>query len=131
MLKKHEIKIGSNRSFGITFFVVFLIVGIWPLLYSESIRIWSIIISLIFLFLGLIKFRYLTPLNKLWSKFGILLGAIVNPIVMGIVFFVVLTPIAIIMRLIGKDILKRKFNKSEKTYWIYREKIKSSLKNQF
>ena len=131
MLKKHEIKIGSNRSFGITFFVVFLIVGIWPLLYSESIRIWSIIISLIFLFLGLIKFRYLTPLNKLWSKFGILLGSIVNPIVMGLVFFVVLTPIAIIMRLIGKDILKRKFNKSEKTYWIYREKIKSSLKNQF
>ena len=131
MLKKHEIKIGSNRSFGITFFVVFLIVGIWPLLYSESIRIWSIIISLIFLFLGLIKFRYLTPLNKLWSKFGILLGSIVNPIVMGLVFFVVLTPIAIIMKLIGKDILKRKFNKSEKTYWIYREKIKSSLKNQF
>ena len=131
MLKKHEIKIGSNRSFGITFFVVFLIVGIWPLLYSESIRIWSIIISVIFLFLGLIKFRYLTPLNKLWSKFGILLGSIVNPIVMGLVFFVVLTPIAIIMRLIGKDILKRKFNKSEKTYWIYREKIKSSLKNQF
>jgi len=131
MLKKHEIKIGSNRSFGITFFVVFLIVGIWPLLYSESIRIWSIIISLIFLFLGLIKFRYLTPLNKLWSKFGILLGSIVNPIVMGLVFFVVLTPIAIIMKLIGKDTLKRKFNKSEKTYWIYREKIKSSLKNQF
>ena len=131
MLKKNEIKIGSNRSFGITFFVVFLIVGIWPLLYSESIRIWSIIISLIFLFLGLIKFRYLTPLNKLWSKFGILLGSIVNPIVMGFVFFVVLTPIAIIMKLIGKDILKRKFNKSEKTYWIYREKIKSSLKNQF
>jgi len=131
MLKKHEIKIGSNRSFGITFFVVFLIVGIWPLLYSESIRIWSIIISVIFLCLGLIKFRYLTPLNKLWSKFGILLGSIVNPIVMGLVFFVVLTPIAIIMKLIGKDTLKRKFNKSEKTYWIYREKIKSSLKNQF
>ena len=131
MLKKHEIKISSNRSFGITFFLVFLLAGIWPLLNSESIRIWSIIISLIFLFLGLIKFRYLTPLNKLWSKFGILLGFIVNPIVMGLVFFVVLTPIAIIMRLIGKDILKRNFNKSEKTYWIYREKIKSSLKNQF
>ena len=131
MLKKHEIKIGSNRSFGITFFVVFLIVGIWPLLYSESIRIWSIIISLIFLFLGLIKSRHLTPLNKLWSRFGILLGSIVSPIVMGLVFFVVLTPVAIVMKLIGKDILKKKFNKNKKTYWIYREKNISSLKNQF
>jgi len=131
MLKKHEIKISSNRSFGITFFLVFLLAGIWPLLNSESIRIWSIIISLIFLFLGLIKSRHLTPLNKLWSKFGILLASIVSPIVMGLVFFVVLTPIAIIMKLIGKDILKRNFNKNEKTYWIYREKTKSSLKNQF
>ena len=131
MLKNNEIKISSNRSFGITFFLVFSLVGIWPLLNSESIRIWSIVISLIFLFLGLIKSRHLTPLNKLWSRFGILLGSIVSPIVMGLVFFVVLTPVAIVMKLIGKDILKKKFNKNKKTYWIYREKNISSLKNQF
>jgi predicted membrane protein len=131
MKKNNEIKIGSNRSFGIVFFVVFLLVAIWPILNNDSIRIWSIIICLIFLFLGIIKSKYLTPLNKLWSKFGVLLGTFVSPFVMGLIFFVVLTPIAIIMRILGKDVLKRKFNKNEKSYWIYREKNKGTLKNQF
>ena len=131
MVDKSQIKISSNRSFGITFFVVFLIVSLWPLLNDESLRIWSIAISFIFLFLGLINSNLLLPLNKIWFKFGIFLGSIFAPISMGLVFFVVVTPIGIIMRLFGKDILKRKFNNKEKSYWIYRDKNKSSMKNQF
>ena len=131
MVDKSQIKISSNRSFGITFFVVFLIVSLWPLLNDESLRIWSIAISFIFLFLGLINSNLLLPLNKIWFKFGIFLGSIFAPISMGLVFFVVVTPIGIIMRLFGKDILKRKFNNKEKSYWIYRNKNKSSMKNQF
>ena len=131
MQKKHETKLSSNRSFGITFFVFFFLVGIWPLLNNDAVRFWSIIISLIFLFLGIIRSKYLTPLNKLWSKFGIILGSIVSPIIMGLIFFVVLTPIAIIMKLLGKDVLKKKFNNNKKTYWIYREKNKGTFKDQF
>ena len=131
MVDKSQIKISSNRSFGITFFVVFLIISLWPLLNEESLRIWSISISFIFLFLGLINSNLLLPLNKIWFKFGIFLGSIFAPIAMGIVFFVVVTPIGIVMRLFGKDILKRKFNNKEKSYWVYRDKNKSSMKNQF
>ena len=126
-----EIKMSSNKSFGITFSVVFLIIAIWPLINYEQIRIWSIIISLIFLFLGLINSNFLSTFNKLWFKFGILLGSIVAPFAMGTVFFVVVTPIGILMRLFRKDILKKKINDKEKSYWIYRDKTKSSMKNQF
>ena len=79
----------TNRNFGLTFFIVFLIVSIWPLLYSEQIRIWSLIVGFIFLILGLVNSKILTPLNKIWFKFGIILGKLVSPVVMGIVFFFV------------------------------------------
>ena len=123
-------KIGSNRSFGIVFFVVFFVVALWPLISENNIKIWSLIISLIFLALGIINSSLLTPLNKLWFKFGILLGKFMSPVIMAIIFFIVVTPIGLIMRIFNKDLLKLKFNK-DKTYWITKDKIKSEMKNQF
>ena len=125
-----DIKISSNRSFGIIFFVVFFLIALYPLIHNEEIRIWSLIISLIFLILGLINSRILTPLNKLWFKFGILLGKIVSPIIMGIIFFLVVTPIGFIMKILGKDVLNLKFNEN-KSYWIEKTGPKSKMKNQF
>ena len=125
-----DIKISSNKSFGIVFFVVFFLIALYPLINNEDIRIWSLVISLIFLILGLINSRILNPLNKLWFKFGILLGKIVSPIIMGIIFFLVITPIGFIMRILGKDLLNLKFN-SNKTYWIEKKDPKSSMKKQF
>ena len=130
MKNSEDIKIGSNRSFGIVFFVVFLLLALYPLLNNQDIRLWSLIISLIFLILGLANSKILTPLNKLWFKFGIFLGKIISPLVMGIVFFLVVTPIGLIMRLLGKDVLNLKYNKS-KSYWIEKSGPKSKMKNQF
>ena len=125
-----EIKISSNRSFGLVFFIFFLIIAIYPIIYDESLRVWSLIISLVFLILGLINSKILAPLNKIWFQFGLLLGRIVSPVIMGIIFFLVVTPIALIMKIIGKDLLNLKFNKG-KTYWIEKNGPKSSMKNQF
>ncbi len=126
----NDVKIGSNRSFGIVFFVVFLLIGLYPLINADSVRIWSVIISLIFLILGLMNSKILNPLNKLWFKFGILLGKIVSPLVMGIIFFLVVTPIGILMKILKKDLLNLKFNNKE-TYWIEKNEPKSKMKNQF
>ena len=120
----------TNRNFGLTFFIVFLIVSIWPLLYNEQIRIWSLIVGFIFLILGLINSKILTPLNKIWFKFGIILGKLVSPVVMGIVFFFVVTPISIIMKIFGKDLLNLKYN-NQKSYWLEKSGPKSKMKNQF
>ena len=129
-MNNNKIRLGSNRSFGIVFFIVFLIVAIYPLLNDNSIRLWSLIIGIIFLILGIINSKVLTPLNILWMKFGLLLGKIVSPIIMGFVFFGVVTPISILMKLFGKDSLNLKRNKKQ-TYWLKKEEIKSSMKNQF
>ena len=125
-----DIKISSNRSFGIVFFIVFLLIALYPLTYSQDIRIWSVIISIIFLVLGLFNSKILTPLNKLWFKFGIFLGKIISPIIMGIIFFLVVTPIGLLMRLLGKDVLNLKYN-NNKSYWIEKNGPKSMMKNQF
>ena len=129
-MKNSNIKIGTNKSFGIVFFLFFLIIAIYPLLESGGIRFWSFILSLIFLILGLINSEFLTPLNQLWFKVGLLLGKLISPIVMGLVFFIVVTPTGLIMKLLKKDILKLRKN-SSKTYWVERPKIKSEMKNQF
>ena len=131
MLFESNIKISSNRNFGIVFFFIFLIISLWPLTYDGQIRIWSLIISLIFLVLGLINSKLLWPLNYIWFKFGLLLGAIVAPIVMGFVFFIVVTPISFFIRLLDKDLLKNRFEKNTKTYWIKKTKQNSSMKKQF
>ncbi len=123
-------KIGTNRSFGIVFFVFFLIISMWPLFKESEIRIWSLIISLIFLILGLINSNLLTPLNKLWFKFGIFLGNIVSPVVMGMIYFLIITPISFILKIINKDILNLK-KTTNKSYWKTKDKYKTSMKNQF
>ena len=101
MTPDSKIKISSNRNFGLVFFIVFLIVALWPLKYEEDIRLWSLVLSIIFFILGILNSQLLTPLNKLWFKFAMFLGSIVSPIVMGIVYFIVVTPIGIFMRLLG------------------------------
>ena len=125
-----DIKISSNRSFGIVFFIVFFLLALYPLTYNGETRLWSLIISLIFLVLGLLNSKILTPLNKLWFRFGIFLGKIISPLIMGIIFFLVVTPVGLIMRILRKDVLNLKYNKN-KSYWIEKKGPKSKMKNQF
>ena len=127
----NKIKISTNRNFGLVFFTTFLIVSFWPLMHSEPIRVWAIFISLLFLILGLTNSKILTPLNKLWFKFGIILGNIVSPIVMGLVFILVVTPIGLFMKIIGKDFLNLKYDNKKRTYWIKRDKPSGSMRRQF
>ena len=131
MTSNSKIKTSSNRSFGLVFFIVFLIVALWPLKYEGDIRLWSLALSIIFFILGVLNSKLLTPLNKLWFKFGIFLGSIVSPIVMGIVYFLVVTPIGLFMRFLGKDLLKKNKVKNASTYWIKRDKQHSTMKKQF
>ena len=129
-MEEKKIKIGSNRSFGIVFSIVFLIIALYPLLNSDGIRIWSIILSSTFFIFGLLNSNILSPLNRIWFKFGIILGRIVSPIVMGLVFFLVVTPTSLILRLFKKDNLNLKKN-DNRTYWIDKSDKKSKMKNQF
>ena len=123
-------KVNSNRSFGIVFFIVFLIISFWPSIEGQSLRIWSLAVALIFLVLGLLNSKLLSPFNLIWIKFGEALGRIIAPIAMGIVYFIIITPIGLFMRLIGKDLLNIKFIKID-SYWIKREKNIGSMKRQF
>ncbi len=124
-------KKNTNKSFGIVFFIFFFIIGLYPIINGENLRVWSIFVSLIFLILGLINANILTPLNILWVKFGMLLGKFVSPIIMGLIFFLVVTPTGLIMRLFKKDLLKLK-KKNVNSYWIKRKsETKSEMKNQF
>jgi predicted membrane protein len=129
-MKNNNIKIGTNKSFGIVFFLFFFIISIFPLFKDENIIIWSLIMAIIFLILGLLNSKILTPLNKIWFKFGILLGSFISPIVMGVVFFAIVTPTSLIIKILGKNLLNLKKG-NKKTYWIERSKIKSKMKNQF
>ena len=126
----NNIKVPSNRNFGIVFFIVFLLISLYPLVNSESVRSWALIISFIFLCLGILNSQLLTPLNKLWFKFGIFLGKIISPFIMGVVFFFVVTPTGLLMKLFRKDLLNLGFN-NKKTYWIEKNEPKSKMKNQF
>mgnify|MGYP006423915931 FL=1 len=125
-----EIKRSSNKSFGIVFFIVFLIIGFWPLFDISTYRLWAIIIAFTFLILGCINSKLLTPLNILWFKFGLFLGKIVSPLVMGIIYFFVVTPTGLLMKIFRKDLLNLKYNKKN-SYWIEKNELKSKMKNQF
>ena len=126
----NKIKLPSNRNFGVVFFIVFLIIALWPFLKGENLRLWAFTISLLFLILGLLNAKILTPLNKMWIKFGEILGNVISPLVMGIIFFGIVTPIGLFLRLIGKDVLKLKKNKKN-TYWIEKDNSNNNMKNQF
>ena len=129
-MSSNNIKISSNKSFGIVFFIFFLAISLWPLINGENLRLSFLAISIIFLILGTVNSKILTPLNTLWFKFGLFLGKVVSPIVMGVIFFLVVTPTGIIMRLIGKDLLNLKKNNSN-TYWLEKNNSNNSMKNQF
>ena len=132
MYKQHvEINIGSEKSFGVIFSIIFLIVALYPLADSQELHLWAVIVSAIFLLLALVAPKALSLPNKLWFKFGILLGSIVAPIVMVFVYFITVLPTGIIMRLLGKDLLKQKLDKNAKSYWIKRKQPMGSMKNQF
>ena len=130
-MKKISVKIPSNKSFGFLFFIVFMAISLWPLKSQEDLRFWAFILSLIFLVLGVLNSKFLTPLNKLWLKFGFFLGSIISPVAMGVVFFIVITPIGLIMRFLGKDLLRISKSEFVSTYWISREKQNSTMKKQF
>ena len=125
-----KIKTSSNKSFGIVFFIVFLIIALYPMIKGGDLRLWSLIVSLIFLILGLINSNILTPLNRLWFKFGIFLGKIVSPIILGAIFFLIVTPTGLLLRLFGKDVINLKYNK-DNSYWIKKTGPKSNMKDQF
>lgn len=129
--KNSEIGLGSNKSFGIVFAIVFLIVALYPLLNSEGLRIWALIVSAVFLLLVFIAPKTLSLPNRLWFKFGMILGSIIAPIVMALVYFITVLPTGLIMRLLGKDLLKQKLDKNAKSYWIERTEPMGSMKNQF
>ena len=129
-MKHKNIKISSNRSFGFVFFVVFFVISLWPILSENEIRIWSLILSVIFFILGILNSKILTPLNKVWFRFGIFLGNFIAPIVMGIVFFLVVTPTGILAKLFKKDLINLKKN-NDKTYWVEKKETISNMKNQF
>ena len=121
----------SEKSFGVVFSIVFLIVALYPLITSAELRIWALVLSIIFFLLAFLAPKILVLPNKLWFKFGIFLGSIIAPIVMGFVFFVTVLPTGLIMRLLGKDLLKQKLDKNAKSYWIERKEPMGSMKNQF
>ena len=129
--QKQEIKINkkNNITFGILFFLFFLIIGFYPLKFDEAIRVWSVVLSLVLLIITIIKPNLFTFLNKFWIKFGILLGKIISPIVMGLVFFFVVTPIGILVRVLKKDVMGLKREAS--SYWINREDKVQTMKKQF
>ncbi|MDA8692091.1 SxtJ family membrane protein [Candidatus Pseudothioglobus singularis] len=121
----------SEKSFGIVFSIVFLIVALYPLINSEGLRIWALVVSIIFFLLAFLAPKILVLPNKLWFKFGLLIGSIVAPIVMALVYYVTVLPTGLIMRLLGKDLLKQKLDKNAKSYWIKRSEPMGSMKNQF
>ena len=124
-------KRSSNRSFGVLFFVVFLVVGFGPMLNNEAPNYYLILFSLIFLILGLVNSKILSPLNLGWIKLGEILGKIIAPIVMAIVYFLILTPISLFVRLFGKDLIGMKFSNDVKSYWIKRKKHLGTMDKQF
>ena len=125
-------KRSSNRSFGLLFFVVFLVIAFWPLTKQGEVNLYLISIALIFFVLGILNSKILSPLNKAWIKLGEILGRIVAPVVMAIVYFIILTPISLLVRLFGKDLIGMKFSKDiKKSYWIKRKKNLGSMDKQF
>ena len=127
---KKNIEISSNKSFGIVFFIFFLIISFWPLLNNGEIRFWALVLSGAFIALGLLKPHLLTPLNIIWTRFGLFLGGFISPIVMGIIFFIIVTPTGFLMRIFSKDFMNLKKN-NDQSYWINSNDKKSQMKDQF
>lgn len=134
-LKREEaIDIGSDRSFGFVFCAVFMIIGLWPLLKHGPVRIWALVLAAIFLVIALVAPKLLAPLNRVWMKFGLLLAAVISPIFLGILFYLVFLPMGLVMRLVGNDALKLKLDRDARSYWVDRDPPgppPGSINNQF
>ena len=129
-----EVKIGSERSFGIVFAIVFAIVGLFPILGSNDVRLWSLSVAVLFLGLAFLRPSVLVVPNRLWFRFGLMLNKIASPVVMGLIFLLTVTPTGLIMRALGKDLLRKKMDPNAESYWITPEaelKKSSSMRNQF
>ncbi len=124
-------KKSSNRAFGILFFIIFLGLGLWPITKNINPNIYLIIISIIFLLLGILNSKFLTPLNKIWIKLGEVLGRIIAPIILSIIYFLILTPISLILRILGKDLLNLKYLNNKSSYWLERKKKVGNMDKQF
>ena len=124
-------KNNQNRGFGLLFFIVFFVLAVWPLTKKGEINLYLISISLIFLVLGLLNSKILSPFNNAWVKLGEILGRIIAPIVMAIIYFLILTPISLLVRLFGKDLIGMKFSNDIKSYWVKRKKSLGSMDKQF
>ena len=122
--------LNPEKKFGLLFFLVFLTIGLWPLLKSNDIRIWAIVISLFFLISSVLSFKFLIPMNKLWIKFGEQLGRFIAPVILSFIYFLILTPIGLFMRIIKKDLLNLNFSK-QNSYWVKRQKSFSKINKQF
>lgn len=134
--RKHEMPLqrSSDRSFGFVFTAVFLLVGLYPLASGHMARSWALALAAAFLLCALFVPKGLAPLNRYWAKFGMLLHSVVSPIALGILFFLVVTPIGLLMRLLGKDVLRKRFHSDADSYWIERDPPgpnARSLNNQF
>jgi hypothetical protein len=134
-VRRHEkIKTGSDRAFGLVFAIAFAIIGLWPLIDSGGARIWSLVVAGVFLVISLAVPKVLAPLNKLWTKFGLLLGRVVSPLAMGVVYFLAVVPMGLLMRALGKDLLKLRWNPGADSYWEVRDPPgppPETMKNQF
>lgn len=131
---KDDIQVGSEKSFGIVFAVVFAIIALWPLVDAHPVRWWALIVAFVFLVAAFIAQPLLKPLNLLWFKFGLLLYKVVNPVVMGLLYYLTVVPMGLAMRACGKDPLNRSFDADAKSYWIERDPpgpAPESMKNQF
>jgi len=129
MKKLNNISKKNNINFGILFFIFFIIIGFYPLKSGGVIRIWFVVLSIVFLIITIIRPNLFTFLNQLWIQFGILLGKIISPIVMGLIFFFVITPIGILLKIFKKDVMGLK--KEASSYWINRKDKLQSMKKQF
>ena len=130
-MKNQNIKLPSNRSFGIVFFIFFLIIALWPLKSGLDIRIMPLIISIIFLILGLFNSNLLKPLNFLWMKFGLMLGKFISPIIMALIYYLTVVPTGLIFKILNKNLFIIKKKNSQKSYWINKKESQSTMKNQF
>tara|TARA_B100000989_G_scaffold197733_1_gene149331 strand:- start:222 stop:608 length:387 start_codon:yes stop_codon:yes gene_type:complete len=127
----HKIRGSSNKNFGIVFFVVFLLISLYPILNGESLRLWALVTSIVFLILGLLNSTLLTPLNAIWFKFGLFLGKYISPLIMGIIYFALVFPTFLILKMFKKNYLNLNYDKNEKTYWVNCKNKISNMKDQF
>ena len=124
-------KISTNRSFGIVFFIFFLILSLFPLLKNNQVNFYFLVTAIVFLVLGLLNAKILTPLNKYWIKFGDILGKFVSPVIMFLIYFFTVFPVNLLLRLFKKDVMYLKLHKKNKSYWIKKEVNDTNMNNQF